>query len=70
MPWRCSGPVSGAGRRHTQLRVFYLHNFLLGWVSGGLLGDVAAQRAHAATGAGSGRRRALDGGVSLMLAAL
>ena len=54
----------------TQLRVFYLHNFLLGWVSSGLLGvllRVAPVPQRALT-------RAVTllwiGGVSIMLAAL
>ena len=54
----------------TQLRVFYLHNFLLGWVSSGLLGVLLRsapmpQRAPARVVAAL-----WIGGVSLMLAAL
>lgn len=57
----------GAG---TQLRVFFLHNLLLGWLSSVLIGLIAAQWIALSTAA----RQILDaiwiGGVTLMLAAL
>ncbi len=54
----------------TQLRVFYLHNLLLGWVSSGLLGLVAALWLALPGGWAQWLRAAWWGGVACMLLAL